>query len=72
MNSDDLMSDPAAPMSESQQHSSKAAAWNTKKFREEYDMYKNRLQDQKFSMGVFEPRFISHIYLPPYLSRITN
>jgi hypothetical protein len=61
MNSDDLMSDPAAPMSESHQQSSKASAWNTKKFREEYDMYKNRLQDQKFSVGMSTPHFIPRI-----------
>ncbi|KAK4241588.1 hypothetical protein C8A03DRAFT_41070 [Achaetomium macrosporum] len=53
MNSDEIMSDPAGPInssSESQQQS-KAAAWNTKKFREEYETYKNRLQDQKFSVA---------------------
>ncbi|KAK4128679.1 hypothetical protein N657DRAFT_676433 [Parathielavia appendiculata] len=52
MNSHEIMSDPAAPMSDSQQqHASKAAAWNTEKFREEYEVYKNRLQDQKFSIA---------------------
>ncbi|KAK4150745.1 hypothetical protein C8A00DRAFT_36642 [Chaetomidium leptoderma] len=54
MNSDDIMSDPANPMkpsSESQQSAKAAAAWNTKKFRDEYETYKNRLQDQKFSVA---------------------
>ena len=28
-----------------------AAAWNTKKFRDEYDLAKSRLSDQKFNIG---------------------
>jgi hypothetical protein len=54
MNSDEIMAEPAGPMnssSESQQQSKAAAAWNTKKFRDEYEAYKNRLLDQKFSVG---------------------
>lgn len=32
--------------------------WNTKKFRDEYEMTKSRLSDQKFSMGQFrDPLF---------------
>lgn len=69
MNSDEIMSDPAGLMkttspsdSQSQQQQSKtAAAWNTKKFREEYEMYKNRLQDQRFSVGMSCDDFISHL-----------
>lgn len=53
MNSDDIMSDPAHPLNPSEPQSAKAAAvvWNTKKFRDEYEMCKSRLQDQKFSVG---------------------
>lgn len=53
MNSDDIMSDPAHPMNSSEPRSAQApaVAWNTKKFRDEYEMCKNRLQDQKFSVG---------------------
>ncbi|KAK4105603.1 hypothetical protein N658DRAFT_492081 [Parathielavia hyrcaniae] len=40
-------------MSGSQQHSTKAAVWNTKKFRDEYEIHKNRLQDQHFSVADF-------------------
>ncbi|KAK3309961.1 uncharacterized protein B0T15DRAFT_19678 [Chaetomium strumarium] len=53
MNSDEIMAEPAGamnPSSESQQQS-KGAAWNTNKFREEYETYKNRLLDQKFSVA---------------------
>ncbi|KAH6619245.1 hypothetical protein B0J18DRAFT_239000 [Chaetomium sp. MPI-SDFR-AT-0129] len=49
MNSDDLMSDPAQPMGPGPE--SKGASWNTKKFREEYEMHKNRLHDQSFSVA---------------------
>ena len=51
MNSDDLMSDPAHPMHHPAD--SKGASWNTQKFRDEYELYKNRLQDQRFSVGEF-------------------
>jgi hypothetical protein len=50
MNSDDIMSDPAVPANTPSEKPG-AAAWNTKKFRDEYEAYKNRLQDQKFSVG---------------------
>ena len=55
MNSDDFMSDPAHPMHHPA--GAKGAAWNTQRFRDEYEMYKNRLQDQRFSVGEF-PTFI--------------
>ncbi|KAL2180484.1 uncharacterized protein P884DRAFT_327418 [Thermothelomyces heterothallicus CBS 202.75] len=51
MNSDDLMSDPAHPTNHSSD--SKKGVWNTKKFRDEYEMYKNRLQDQRFSVAEY-------------------
>ncbi|AEO53608.1 hypothetical protein MYCTH_2295168 [Thermothelomyces thermophilus ATCC 42464] len=51
MNSDDLMSDPAHPANHSSD--SKGGVWNTKKFRDEYEMYKNRLQDQRFSVAEY-------------------
>ncbi|KAL2132520.1 hypothetical protein VTI74DRAFT_3710 [Chaetomium olivicolor] len=47
--SDEIMSDPAGPMHSSEDQKSKPGAWNTKKFRDEYEMYKNRLQDKSFS-----------------------
>lgn len=46
MNSDEIMSDAPGPSSETG-----TKAWNTKKFREDYEAHKNRLQDQKFSVG---------------------
>lgn len=49
MNSDDLMSDPVHPMNHSSD--SKGGVWNAKRLRDENEMYKNRLQDQKFSVG---------------------
>lgn len=55
MNSDEIMSDPAGPSNETPG----AAAWNTKKFREEYEACKNRLQDQKFSVGEFRLYLLS-------------
>lgn len=53
MNSDDLMSDPAVPTPSDSTKGAATPAWNSKKFREEYDVYKRRLQDQKFSVGKF-------------------
>lgn len=44
------MSDPAVPANTSTEKDG-GAAWNTKKFRDEYEVYKSRLQDQKFSVG---------------------
>lgn len=55
MNSDDLMSDlmsdPPVPTPSDSTKGAVTPAWNSKKFREEYDLYKRRLQDQKFSVG---------------------
>ena len=51
MNSDDLMSDPAHPANHPADPKT-AGAWNTKKFRDEYEMYKNRLQDKGFTVGM--------------------
>ncbi|KAG7292940.1 hypothetical protein NEMBOFW57_002985 [Staphylotrichum longicolle] len=55
MNSDDLMSDfmsdPAVPTPSDSTKGAVTPAWNSKKFREEYDLYKRRLQDQKFSVA---------------------
>ena len=51
MNSDELMPDSAAdaiPIN-SNGNSSAAVTWNTKKFKDEYDMIKVRLTDQRFS-----------------------
>lgn len=47
-----MMSDPAQPYGGSQdvETSQKPAAWNTNKFREEYDIAKSRLTDQKFDI----------------------
>ncbi|KAL1841627.1 hypothetical protein VTJ49DRAFT_6804 [Mycothermus thermophilus] len=60
MMSDDLMSDPINPAegpgtSDGKQAAkgSAAAAWNTKKFREDYLMAKNKLLDQKFSVSEY-------------------
>ncbi|KAB5580502.1 hypothetical protein GE09DRAFT_1212951 [Coniochaeta sp. 2T2.1] len=53
MNTDELMSDPAQPFpsSSQEQSSQKASAeLNSKKFREEYDIAKSRLADQKFDI----------------------
>jgi hypothetical protein len=55
MMSDDLMSDPINPVEETADGKQAgkgpaAAAWNTKKFRDEYMMAKNKLLDQKFSI----------------------
>jgi hypothetical protein len=55
MMSDDLMSDPINPVEETADGKQAgkgpaAAAWNTKKFRDEYVMAKNKLLDQKFSI----------------------
>ncbi|OIW35298.1 hypothetical protein CONLIGDRAFT_627353 [Coniochaeta ligniaria NRRL 30616] len=49
---DELMSDPAQPFGGSQDvdNSQKPAAWNTKKFREEYEIARSRLSDQKFDI----------------------
>lgn len=46
------MSDPAQPFAANQDgdSSQKTAEWNTKKFREEYDMARARLVDQKFDI----------------------
>lgn len=56
MDSDEIMSDLAGPANVTSEDNSEtkqggAAAWNTKKFREEYEHQKNRLQDQDFSVG---------------------
>ncbi|KAL2154718.1 hypothetical protein VTH82DRAFT_3394 [Thermothelomyces myriococcoides] len=51
MNSDDLMSDPVHPMNHSSD--SKGGVWNAKRLRDENEMYKNRLQDQKFSVAEY-------------------
>ncbi|KAL2141483.1 hypothetical protein VTI28DRAFT_2357 [Corynascus sepedonium] len=52
MNSDDLMSDPAHPANHPADPKT-AGAWNTKKFRDEYEMYKNRLQDKGFTVAEY-------------------
>ncbi|KAH6853886.1 hypothetical protein B0I37DRAFT_410015 [Chaetomium sp. MPI-CAGE-AT-0009] len=46
MNSDDLMSDPG-------HHANyvKPGTWNTKKFNDDYETHKLRLQDQRFSVA---------------------
>ncbi|GAB1310523.1 hypothetical protein MFIFM68171_00733 [Madurella fahalii] len=56
MNSDDMMTDLQAyedgasqNQSQHQQSGAKVASWNTKKFRDEYEVSKHRLLDQKFS-----------------------
>lgn len=52
MNSDDLTPDISTTQVDQQPHSAKGpGAWNTKKFRDEYDLYRARLQDQKFSVA---------------------
>lgn len=53
MNSDDLMSDPAVPTPSDSTKGAATPVWNSKKFREEYELYKRRLQHQKFSVGKF-------------------
>ncbi|KAL2261610.1 hypothetical protein VTK26DRAFT_3785 [Humicola hyalothermophila] len=50
MNSDEIMPDAPATSFEDGTKAG-AAARNTKKFRDEYEAYKNRLQDQKFSIA---------------------
>jgi hypothetical protein len=52
---DEIMSDPAQPFAPSQDgdSSQKPAAWNTKKFREEFDIVKSRLADQNFDISKF-------------------
>jgi len=50
----DLLYPPEAGASQAQQANAgnnNPAAWNTKKFKEEYDTMKGRLADQKFSSG---------------------
>lgn len=47
MNSDDLMSDPG----QSVNYVKPGTSWNTKKFNDEYEAQKHRLQDQRFSVG---------------------
>ncbi|KAJ4297261.1 hypothetical protein N0V88_004179 [Collariella sp. IMI 366227] len=49
MNSDEIMSDPAGPMHSAEDQNSKAGGWNTKKFRDEYEMHRHRLHDKAFS-----------------------
>ena len=54
MNADELMSDPAQPFlnSSQDQASQKASAeLNSKKFREEFDIARSRLADQKFDIS---------------------
>ncbi len=59
MNTADLLSDPIPPMQTDNRSGAAAAAavaaaasaWNSRKTREEYDMYKSRLQDQRFNVG---------------------
>jgi hypothetical protein len=46
MNSDDLMSDPGQSV-----NYVKPGTWNTKKFNDEYEAQKHRLQDQRFSVA---------------------
>ncbi|SPQ18310.1 853d6258-73e7-4e7f-9a64-89ff3d4e3b50 [Thermothielavioides terrestris] len=67
MGSDEDQYEPAAPAKPSssaslvseqdqqqrQQKSKTAKPWNTKNFREEYAIYKNRLQDQDFSVAEY-------------------
>ncbi|EGZ77438.1 hypothetical protein NEUTE2DRAFT_154106 [Neurospora tetrasperma FGSC 2509] len=58
MNSDELMPDSAAatiPANNSigNGNSSAAVTWNTKKFRDDYDILKIRLSDQRFSSTNF-------------------
>lgn len=48
MNSDDLMSDPGQSV-----NYVKPSNWNTKKFNDEYETQKHRLQDPRFSVGKF-------------------
>ncbi|KAL2023245.1 hypothetical protein VTK56DRAFT_3368 [Thermocarpiscus australiensis] len=55
MNSDEVMTEPAGLANLSSEdgasQQSKAAAMNAKKMREEYDVFKHRLLDQKFSVA---------------------
>ncbi|KAK3956305.1 hypothetical protein QBC32DRAFT_310248 [Pseudoneurospora amorphoporcata] len=58
MNSDELMPDSAAdaiPVNNGNGNGNSGAAvtWNTKKFRDDYDMIKIRLTDQRFSSTNF-------------------
>ena len=56
MNSDELMPDSAPdaiPANNGNGNSNAAVTWNTKKFRDDYDMIKIRLTDQRFSSSKY-------------------
>jgi hypothetical protein len=74
MNSDDIMSDPAHPMNSSEPRSTQATSvgWNTKKFRDEYEMYKNRLHDQKFSVGKSSQIFAVYLVMSQALNHTAD
>jgi len=53
MNVDDMMSSPSHPQgyTADEMQAKNGATWDTKKFREEYDVAKAKLSDQTFESG---------------------
>ncbi|KAH6650614.1 hypothetical protein F5144DRAFT_53797 [Chaetomium tenue] len=67
MNSDDLMSDPGQSV-----NYVKPSNWNTKKFNDEYETQKHRLQDQRFSVADYPDPLAPRTPHPKQYPRGTN